>query len=391
MNNKKIILLNDTTLKIGGAENYMYSLSNALEKRGYKVKVIGSNKGVDLKDSFFSRWYSFKYYKLLQKEIQDFKPSLIHVHGFSRSISPSPLVAAKKYKIPVIQSVHDYNFVCPKLWMIDKNNNVISSHESFVDCLFNHLPQKNIIYTLFKLIKVYFHNTFCKKYIDYFICPSDYIASFYYKKYGSNKVTKIPYFIDEEMFKFASFKNFNMLLYIGRLSKEKGLDVLINAIPLIIKDLPDVKLTISGEGPDRKRIEDLVKRLNITDNVNFTGKVDYTKIPNLINESTVVIIPSLWLETGPLVAIESIFSGRPIIGSDAGGIKDIILTSKAGLIFKRGDYLDLAFQTVKILKNKTVLLKFHNHALNSRGLYSKENHINKILRLYSNISHDQKS
>src|ERR1700729_866288 len=131
MNLKRILFINDTLLSHGGAESYMYSLKTLLDENGYDTRIIGGEKGVGLTDSFFSRWYSIKYYTLIKETIEIFRPDIIHLQSFARVLSPSVLFAAHAKRIPIVQTVHDYHYICPKVWMINDANKIITKHDSF--------------------------------------------------------------------------------------------------------------------------------------------------------------------------------------------------------------------------------------------------------------------
>jgi glycosyltransferase involved in cell wall biosynthesis len=156
-NQLKIMLVNDSTNEIGGAETYILTFNKILESKGHSTFLFGPKNDVGLSNSFFSRWYSRKYYKEITDKIRKFNPDIVHVHNLSRVISPSVLRATYKASVPIIQTVHDYHYICPKVWMLDRNGEIIRDHSSNFDCIFNHQPKKNIIYTLSKHLKAQFH------------------------------------------------------------------------------------------------------------------------------------------------------------------------------------------------------------------------------------------
>ncbi len=137
------------------------------------------------------------------------------------------------------------------------------------------------------------------------------------------------------------------LLFIGRLIEIKGLEVLLNALIT----LPDVHLLIAGEGTKRDEFERLAGRLNV--NATFFGQVGRVEKLELLAACDAVVIPSIMLadertEGMPLVALEAMAAGKPLIASRVGGLGEIIQDTKNGLLFEAGNSQALA-EKIKLL------------------------------------------
>ena len=115
----------------------------------------------------------------------------------------------------------------------------------------------------------------------------------------------------------------------GRLSYEKGILTLIKAFQLS----PRHKLKVAGEGKLRNEIVNYIKRYNIS-NVTYIGYVDTSKTVNIFDDISFTIIPSECYENNPLIGIESLSNGVPIIGSNIGGIPELAMEGKTGFLFK---------------------------------------------------------
>jgi glycosyltransferase involved in cell wall biosynthesis len=384
MKQNRILIINDTLKFYGGAESYIYSLKNLLEKHDYKVEILGGKSGIGLIDSFLARWFSIKYYREVKEKIKTFQPDIVHIHNFARVVSPSVLLACNSAKIPIIQTVHDYHYICPKLWMIDDKNQEILRHNSAIECLLHHLPKKNFIYSYFKFIKSEFHKKFLNK-IDLFICPSKDLARWYTKRYGINKVSFLPNFSDESIFKYSSLKNYNQLLYVGRLSNEKGIILLINAFALVVTKFPHLKLFIIGNGKEKNNIITIIKNLNLDNNIQIISNVKHHELYKYYKECSLVVIPSIWIENCPMVALESIMSGRAIVASNAGGLKDLIEENKTGMLFERDNLYDLSQKLIKLYTNEYLLNKFHLNTKKIRTSYNSFSHFRKIDQIYKSF------
>lgn len=131
------------------------------------------------------------------------------------------------------------------------------------------------------------------------------------------------------------------VLFVGRLTKIKGVDVLLRSA----EELGDIKLVIAGDGEDREHLQRLAKSLGV--NAGFIGRVNADDRNDLLGRCDAVVIPSLELADGrtegmPLVALEAMAAGRAVIASRVGGLQELIIDGQNGLLFDAGDHLMLA-------------------------------------------------
>jgi glycosyltransferase involved in cell wall biosynthesis len=137
--------------------------------------------------------------------------------------------------------------------------------------------------------------------------------------------------------------------FVGRLVDDKGVDLIINAMAVLLEDKSiiescrvqkiELSLTIIGDGPERENLESLVDKLSISNCVEFVGFVEGESLVNSLNKHYICVIPSRWKEPFGNVALEAMACGCIVLGSDAGGLVDAIGT--AGLTFKRNNIHDL--------------------------------------------------
>jgi glycosyltransferase involved in cell wall biosynthesis len=148
------------------------------------------------------------------------------------------------------------------------------------------------------------------------------------------------------------------VLFCGRLIKEKGLNILLQAMQLVRQQVSDAQLIIVGDGNShyRHELEQMADSLGISDSVSFLGWVRNDSIGRIYQESWVLAVPSTWEEGLGMVMVEAGLMGRTVIGSDLGGIKDFIQHGTNGLLVQPGDIKDLANAISSILKDR-------NHAI----------------------------
>jgi N-acetyl-alpha-D-glucosaminyl L-malate synthase BshA len=156
--------------------------------------------------------------------------------------------------------------------------------------------------------------------------------------------------------------NSTMILTVGRISEEKGIEHMIKAVPFILKEIPEVKLVIIGDGPEKNRLEELVKNLNLTENIIFIGWILNNDLNKFYKSADIFVLPSLREGMG-VVLLEAMACGTPVIGSDIGGIKDMIKDGENGFLAVPGNPEDIAQKIIRLLSNEDLRQKFSDNGL----------------------------
>jgi glycogen(starch) synthase len=141
------------------------------------------------------------------------------------------------------------------------------------------------------------------------------------------------------------------ILYVGRLAHEKGIDLAVEAFATIQTNFPQTRLVIAGDGPARAELESQVSRLNLQNKTEFTGWISPEKVPQLINQSTVVVMPSRYREPFGLVAIEAGQMERPVVATQVGGLPEVVLHEETGLLCEKENSAELAEAIAFLLSN----------------------------------------
>ncbi len=177
-------------------------------------------------------------------------------------------------------------------------------------------------------------------------------------KIDNNKI-KVIYNIVEKV-DISNKRDLNTIAFAGRLHKTKGLEVLIKAIHLVTKKYPQIELKVLGGVLEGEIINDylqLVSDLKIEKNVIFLGNKSKKDLLHVFSKALVVVVPSLYEAFG-LVVIEAFSVKTPVIGSNTGGIKEIIRDSKDGFLVEPNNEIELAEKILNMLDNKQDFSKF---------------------------------
>jgi glycogen synthase len=121
------------------------------------------------------------------------------------------------------------------------------------------------------------------------------------------------------------------LLCIGRLSKEKGFDLALTAFACIVRRVPDLRLVMAGDGPERRRLENQAVEMGLKDTIQFLGWVAPENVPELINTATLVVMPSR-AESLPMVALQAAQRARPVVGTRVGGLPEVVIDQETGFL-----------------------------------------------------------
>lgn len=148
-----------------------------------------------------------------------------------------------------------------------------------------------------------------------------------------------------------------ILLYVGILSKFKGLDYLIKALPAIIEKFPQTNLVMIGLGQDKEELEKLALNLNLKEKVFFLGSLPNEELPAYYQKADVFVLPSL-SEGTPVTILEAMASGCPVVATEAGGIPYLIKNGENGLLVKPQSSQELSRAIIEILSKPDLRDKF---------------------------------
>jgi len=176
-----------------------------------------------------------------------------------------------------------------------------------------------------------------------------------------------------------------VIIYIGRLYPVKGVEYLIKAMNLIKNKEPNTKLILIGDGSEKEKLREMVKKLNLDDCVIFLPQVSNQNIPKYTVASDVFVLPSL-SEGFPLTILEAMASGLPIVTTRICGLPEIIKEGENGFLVEPANPEQLAEKILFILENDESRAKISANNKESVKQYSWENIIDKLEKIYLNIT-----
>ncbi len=381
----RILQVNDYSMPAGGAECYVHRVKEALRERGHDVEVYGATR-IEPWWSYVTRFWDPVIYVDMSRVIERFRPDVVHAHNVSRVVSPSVLAAAQRAGVPVVMTVHDFHLVCPKTWYVSSPDTMCTRIFGY-DCVTRGCARSP--YQLLKAAKVTLHRRLIGKHVDAFIAPCRLLADRLKEVFPDRCVTWLPNFVDVDAVEHSPPGDTGLVLFVGRLIREKGVDVLLYATPLILEGRRDARVVIVGTGPLGPELESLTDTLDVDGCVEFAGFVPDGTLHDLYERADVVVLPSRWAENSPFVLFEALGHGRPVVASDMGGLPEVVHNG-VGRTFRSGDAVDLAEKVVEVISEPQLAARLASAArTEAEGTYSLEAHCDRLMDVYSGLLQDR--
>jgi glycosyltransferase involved in cell wall biosynthesis len=335
--------------------------------------------------------YSSKTYKDVRATVAETRPDVAHIHNVFPLISPAVYRALSDSGIPIVQTLHNFRFLCP-------NGIFYTKGETCELCKFGNTVNAVLLkcyrnsYSLSALyaFSVGLHRrlgTF--QMIDHFIALTGFTAGKIIESGLANreKVSILGNFILENIPVPGEYNPKGpYVVYLGRLSPEKGVDILIRAM----SGISGLELKIAGDGPQASELKNLARKLGLA-HVTFLGNISGNQKWDLLRNAAAAIVPSLVYENLPFTLLESMAVGTPVIASDIGSLPYIIKDSSTGLLFQPGNPDDLREKLLWMTAHPKEALDLGRNGrefFNKR--YSEQAHYNGLMDIYKNVVEGKK-
>lgn len=309
-------------------------LEQAVIENGIPIKFIGKGKGFS-GDAIFKLW----------KELSAFEPSVVHTH-LSTCVYCAPWVLMHKAKM--LHTIHN----TPRFELIKPKQKVMA-----------------LMYKLNKAIPVAISHEIKSMIIQYYDLKS--APELIYNPVDVARFD-IPKKIHEGI----------RVVTVGRISSQKNQKLLIDAVQNVTKTHSEVSLTILGDGPLRKEIEEYIQKENLENSVSLKGNV--SNVEEYFAESDIFVLSSAY-EGLPLVVLEAMAASLPIVSTDVGGVKDVVTDN--GILVEPGNKDDLAQAILKLVENRQYSKKLGNKSFFYVQQYDSNKIANQYIELYQKYSH----
>jgi glycosyltransferase involved in cell wall biosynthesis len=359
----RVLQINKFFYDKGGSERYFFGVSQALAERGHEVLHF-SMQHPDNKPSPYSEYFvsprdyhdsaslparisrglaiirSVEARRRLTQLIRDHRPDVAHLHNIYHQLTPSVIEALGAAGVPTVMTVHDYKLVCPKYSLFD-------GREYCYRCKGGHYfraplarcTDGSFARSALLALEAYWQRaTHAYDAVRFMLTPSEHMRGVLVDAdYGRDRVIYLRAFIgDDDIAEGNDSAEVDVpqkyLLYCGRLSEEKDVSTLIDAVARV----PDVRLLVCGDGPMAAMLEERVLRLGLSERITMMGFVQRPGLNNIIRAARAMVMPSRSPENAPFSVMEAMALGVPVIVSRIGGLPELA-NMAGGMQFDPGD------------------------------------------------------
>jgi glycosyltransferase involved in cell wall biosynthesis len=373
----KVCLVNKFLWRKGGSETYCLGLADALraaghevvffamrhprnppcaqegyfvEERDYNGRAAPARRARDAAELLYSRAARDSFDRLLRDE----RPDAVHLNLVNRHITLSILdaPALRERPVPVVYTAHDYVSVCPSATMLDGSGGVCGRclGGRYAACVARRCVKGSRAKSALAALEASLNRrrgSWAK--VDRALAPSAFMARALVRGgWPGGRVEVLRNFAPASLSARAAAgadltdRARPYVLYLGRLSAEKGVDVLLEAFLSAAGDLPGWRLVVAGEGPERAALAARLAGRPGAGRVELAGRVEGEALDALVAGASLCAVPSRWHENAPFSALEALAAGTPVVASRAGGLPELVSEGGTGFLAEPGDAASLA-------------------------------------------------
>jgi glycosyltransferase involved in cell wall biosynthesis len=269
-----------------------------------------------------------------RRQLEATMPDVVHIHNTWFSITPSAAYEARRAGLPVVMTLHNYRLSCA-------NGQFFRAGLQCTDCLtgsalnglLHRCYQDSFTASAFAAANTGVHRqlgTWTKN-VDLFLCLTEFAkARFVQAGIPAGKLRVRHNCAEDADERTLPASRSRQVAYIGRLASEKGVHVLLEAWRLA--RMEDCELLVVGDGPEREALQAMR-----VPGVRFTGPVEHQAVLKTLRSVRALVFPSLWFEGEPMIVVEALAAGTPVLASDVGGVPELLGHGLAGWLTKAGD------------------------------------------------------
>ncbi len=387
----KILFIHDFYQRFGGEDAVALSEKQLLQEHGEEV-ILYTRHNDEIKDYRLGQRlalpgqviYSRRTSTDLRDVVEKHSPDIAYIHNFFPLISPSVYPTLRSLGVPSIQVVHDFRMLCP-IGVFYTRSQVCErcKHGNFLHAVRYRCYRESYLASAIASSSIALHRlTGGLDKVDGYICLTEFTRQKLLEVgVASKKLFLKPNCIDASQV-LASPGGGDYVLFLGRLSEEKGLWTLIRAF----ETLPHLPLKVAGTGPLEDDLRDYVSRKNLR-HIEMVGFKSGQEKWDLLRGSLFVVIPSEWYESFCLIVLEAYAAGKAVVASRIGSLPYVVEEGETGALFEAGNSDDLAAKASAMMSRADELRRMGR---SGRQLvetrYSPEQNYRQLLDIFSSIA-----
>lgn len=378
----RILIVGKFLHHVGGVETYIEWLGSMLPGRGHELRFFGMRppvgetvmqslegrtrfsptreyntnpvyrRAIDTSQAIYSRGAR----RGFESFLSEFRPDVVHYHGTCYQLTPSVVLAARKFSVPSVVTAHEYKLVCAnqRFWNYAEQRpcldcvGEINGWKTSANILRRRCIKGSVLGSAVAALEQPLAGSVWRSLNPIVHVPSRYMEDVITA--SSQAPSRVRY--GDLPWPDSGDINLNGpsggqaqlgrsdIAYMGRLEPEKGVGVLLKAWAIVEPQIPRSRLIVLGSGSERSQLESLAAELGIR-RVQFRGSYERCALGSILSGVVATVHPSIWPENSPYTVRESLLAGVPAIVSDAGGLPEMVSPS-TGRIFEAGNSVELA-------------------------------------------------
>ena len=314
----------------------------------------------------------------VEEVFRSFRPDVAHLHNAYPALGPSVHLAAERAGVPLVMTVHNFRLRCPNGYMFTEGAPCRRCERGVYAHAFLHacFPSRAQAASYAASLWVHRFVLRLERKVSVFITPSEFVRA-RMVEWGMDpgRIEVVRNFTDIRPDRSPPGEHG---IYLGRLSAEKGVDVLLRALA----SAGDPPFRIAGDGPVARGLEALARELGLTNTV-FLGRVPGEKVPGLLGTSRYLALPSMWDENAPLAALEAMAAGKPLLVTANGGLPELVSNGE-GLQCAPGDADALAAAIRRLHEDDGLCRELGGRAAERAAAeFTPEHHLTRLEAAYA--------
>lgn len=382
----RILFVHNRYLDSGGEDRAFENEVRLLIRGGHSIELFeeDNRRITNCREKVQTAWNavnSKRSREAVAGKIRSFAPDVVHVHNFFPLLTPSIYDACLREGVAVVQTLHNYRILCPGAFLMRDGR--------ICETCITHSPYRSVWHSCYRhsIPGTFFAARMVSKHrkagtwkskVDRFITLSNFCRDkFIQGGVPQLKISVKSNFVPDPFPRPERLKRSGKGLYVGRMSAEKGVWILMNGLKLV----GQTQVDLIGNGP----LLSALRKLSVN-NARFLGRLGSDDISRKLFDASFLVLPSEWYECFPMVVAEAFAHGCPVIASRLGSLAEIVDDGVTGLHFTPGNPMDLA--------DKLVWMQAHPDECERMGRNARETYLKKytpeenyqaLMEIYSSV------
>ncbi|OAZ49258.1 glycosyltransferase family 4 protein [Paenibacillus polymyxa] len=385
----KVLIIHNFYQQSGGEDKVVEQESAMLRSRGIETEhyyvhndSIQSKGLANMAKLAVEATWSFPEFKRIKELLLRVKPDVVHVHNFFPVISPSVYHACERLGIPVVQTLHNYRLICPAATFM-RGNEVCEKclHGTLLHSIRHGCYRGSQLQTIPVAAMIKFNEligTWQHKVSRYIALTEFARDKFAESGIPLDRIAVKPNFVHHQTVKAKYDPNDRYLLFVGRISAEKGVRNLLQAWSQL-EDRGGLRLVIIGDGPEKAELAAAHQQ----EDIRFLGKQDGDTVLDCMSRAMYVMVPSIWYEGFPMTIVESYSVGTPVLCSRIGALEEVVEDGVTGFHFQHDDLENIKTVIRRAVAYENYAAMRQKVAQNYAAHYTEEVNVKQLLAIYS--------